>query len=160
MTYLDAKLFLPGLNLAYSDKASMAASVEERVPFVDHEMVVFALNLPSRYRLRGLTQKYLLKKLGMKYLPKQIAKRPKAGFGAPLRAWMHRDLGPMVDDLLSEESVRSRGYFRYKTIRKMIDDNRNGRQDYGHRLWGLLTIELWHRIFIDGSIGPTKPLEM
>jgi asparagine synthase (glutamine-hydrolysing) len=160
MTYLDAKLFLPSLNLTYSDKASMATAVEERVPFVDHEVMTFALNLPSKYRLRGLTQKYLLKKLGLKYLPKEVVYRPKAPFGAPLRAWMHRDLGPLVDDLLSEESVRRRGYFRYEAIRKMIEDNRNRRQDYGHRLWALLTIELWHRIFIDRSMRPSQSLQV
>ena len=149
MTYVDTKLFLPGLNLAYTDKASMAASVEERVPFVDHEIVSFALNLPSKYRIHRLTQKYLLKKIATKYLPREIVYRPKAPFGAPLRSWMHRDLGPLVDELLSEESIRRRGYFRYKAVRKMIEDNRNGRQDFGHRIWALLTIELWHRNFVD-----------
>jgi asparagine synthase (glutamine-hydrolysing) len=154
MTYLDTKLFLPGLNLAYSDKASMAAAVEERVPFVDHEMVTFALTLPAKYRLQGFHQKYLLKKLAARYLPEEVVKRPKAPFGAPLRAWMHRDLAEMVDDLLSEESVKKRGYFRYDVIRRIVEENRCGRQDYGHRLWGLMTIELWHRIFIDGETEP------
>jgi asparagine synthase (glutamine-hydrolysing) len=154
MTYADTKLFLPSLNLAYSDKASMAASVEARVPFVDHEMAAFALNLPSRLRIRNLTQKYLLKKVAESQLSSDVVYRPKAPFGAPLRAWMKKDLQPVVDDLLSETSVKRRGYFNYSSIRRMIDDNRNGREDYAHRLWGLLTFELWHRIFIDGEISP------
>ena len=153
MTYLDTKLFLPGLNLAYTDKASMAASVEVRVPFVDHDMVSFALNLPSKYRLHKLTQKYLLKKMALKYLPRDIVYRPKAPFGAPLRSWMHRELSPMVEDLLSKKSIENRGYFHYDFIQKIISDNRSGRRDYGHRLWGLLTFEIWHRVFIDGDIG-------
>lgn len=153
MTYLDTKLFLPGLNLAYTDKASMAASVEVRVPFVDHDMVSFALNLPSQYRLKKLTQKYLLKKVAQKYLPKDIVYRPKAPFGAPLRAWMHRELSPMVERLLSKESIERRGYFNYEFVQKIIADNQSGKRDYGHRLWGLLTFEIWHRIFIDDDLG-------
>ncbi len=158
MTYLDTKLFLPGLNLAYSDKASMAAAVEVRVPFVDHEIVSFAAGLPSSFHLRGQTQKYLLKKVALRYLPRNVVYRPKAPFGAPLRSWMHRGLGPVVDEFLSEESIRRRGYFRPAAVRKMIDDNRAGRHDYGHRIWSLLTVEIWHRMFIDRTMLPSDDL--
>ena len=153
MTSLDTKLFLPSLNLAYSDKASMAASVEVRVPFVDHEEVTFALNTPSRDRLRGLKQKHILRQVARGYLPAEIVQRPKAPFGAPLRAWMRHDLRELLEDTLSEETIRRRGYFKHKEIRRMIDWNLLGREDYAHRLWALLTFELWHRMFIDDCDG-------
>jgi asparagine synthase (glutamine-hydrolysing) len=158
MTYLDTKLFLPGLNLAYSDKASMAAAVEVRVPFVDHEVVSFAASLPSSYHLRGITQKYLLKKVALRYLPRDIVYRPKAPFGAPLRSWMHRGLSTLVDDLLSEASIRTRGLFKPAPVRRMITDNRAGKHDYGHRIWSLLTLEIWHRMFIDRTMHPSEKL--
>jgi asparagine synthase (glutamine-hydrolysing) len=157
MTYMDAKLFLPGLNLLYSDKASMAASVETRVPFVDHELVSFALGLPPALKVRGLTQKYLLKRVAENYLPSHIVNRPKAPFGAPLRSWMRRDLMPLVNDLLSADSLKRRGCYNVGAVRKMVEDNRDGREDHAHRLWGLLTIELWHRIFIDREFRVESP---
>lgn len=157
MTYLDCKLFLPSLNLAYSDKASMAASVEIRVPFVDHELLNFGLSLPASTRIKGLRQKWALKEVARNYLPREVVDRPKAPFGAPLRSWMRRDLAPMVDEYLSETSIKKRGYFDHTVVRRMIDDNRDGREDYAHRLWALLTMEIWHRIFVDGEIDPSLP---
>jgi asparagine synthase (glutamine-hydrolysing) len=157
MTYTDTKLFLAGLNLAYTDKASMAASVEVRVPFLDHRLVETAVGLPSRLRIRGFEQKWLLRQIGYQYLPRKVVDRPKAPFGAPLRSWMRRDLMPMLREYLSEESVKQRGYFQYSSIKRMIDANESGREDYAHRLWGLLTLEVWHRIFVDGEISPSFP---
>ncbi len=157
MTYTDAKLFLAGLNLAYTDRASMAASVEVRVPFLDHRLVDLAINLPRRQRIRGAKQKLLLRQVAYKYLPRQIVDRPKAPFGAPLRSWMRRDLRPLLEEYLSEKRIKERGYFRYEAVRAMIDANTSGREDYAHRLWGLLTIELWHRIFVDKEITPSLP---
>jgi asparagine synthase (glutamine-hydrolysing) len=157
MTALDTKLFLPGLNLMYSDKASMAASVELRVPFVDHEVVTFAHNLPDRDRIRGFRQKHMLKRIARRYLPNEIINRPKAPFGAPLRSWLRGDLNVMLKDLLSEESLKRRGYFEPVAIHRMIRENEEGREDHAHRLWGLLTFELWHRIFVDGDMNPSLP---
>lgn len=157
MTYTDTKLFLAGLNLAYTDKASMAASVEVRVPFLDHRIVETALGLPSHLRIRGFQQKWILRQIAYQYLPRQVVDRPKAPFGAPLRSWMRRDLLPMVREYLSEESVNRRGYFQYPAIKRMIDANESGREDYAHRLWGLLTLEVWHRIFVDGETTPSLP---
>lgn len=157
MTTLDSKLFLPGLNLMYSDKAGMAASVEIRVPFVDHEVVNYALNLPDRDRIRGVCQKYALKRMARRYLPAGVVDRPKAPFGAPLRSWMRRDLSGMLKDLLSEESIKKRGYFEPAVVHRMIRENEEGREDHAHRLWGLLTFELWHRIYVNGETPSRLP---
>ncbi len=157
MCYVDSKLFLPSLNLTYSDKMTMAASVEGRVPFVDHTVVEFAMNLPAKYKLDGTTGKALLRKAARGLVPDDVIDRPKAPFGAPLRAWTQRDLKPMIDDLLSRESVERRGYFNYGFIQRTLERNASGKDDFAHRIWALLTLEIWHRIFIDGETPEPFP---
>ncbi len=149
MLYLDIKTFLPCLNLTYSDKTSMAASVEVRVPFLDHQLVELAARIPADYKLHGTTRKYVLKQALRNVLPKEILYRKKAGFSAPVRAWLLDALKPMVDDLLSEETVRRRGYFDPTTVRSVIDAHRQGREDNALKIYQLLTFELWHRTFLD-----------
>jgi asparagine synthase (glutamine-hydrolysing) len=149
MLYVDMKTFLPCLNLTYTDKTSMASSMEVRVPLLDHDLVEMAARMPARLKLRGLTRKYALKRAAEKWLPREIIHRKKAGFSAPVRAWLVRDLRDMVDDLLSSENVNSRGYFDYREVRRLIDDNRAGREDNSLKIFQLLTLELWHREFID-----------
>jgi asparagine synthase (glutamine-hydrolysing) len=149
MLYVDLKTFLPCLNLAYTDKTSMASSVEVRVPLLDHELVEMAARIPARLKLKGLTRKYILKRAAEAWLPREIVYRKKAGFSAPLRAWLTRDLREMVEDLLSETNIRRRGYFDYRIVRRLIDDTRSGREDNNLKIFQLLTLELWHREFID-----------
>lgn len=149
MLYVDLKTFLPCLNLTYTDKTSMAASMEVRVPFLDHELVEMAARIPARLKLKGLTRKYILKRAAESWLPGEIIHRKKAGFSAPLRAWLVRDLRDMVEDLLSESNVRGRGMFNYAAVRNLIDDNLSGREDNSLKIFQLLTLELWHREFID-----------
>ena len=147
MLYVDMKTFLPCLNLTYTDKTSMANSLEVRVPFLDHELVELAARIPARLKIKGLTRKYVLKKAAERWLPRTIIYRKKAGFSAPLRAWLRRDLRDMVEDLLSEEAINRRGYFEYKEVRRLIDDNLAGREDNSLKLFQLLWLELWHREF-------------
>lgn len=149
MLYVDMKTFLPCLNLTYTDKTSMATSMEVRVPFLDHELVELAARIPAGLKLKGLTGKHILKRAAEAWLPREIIHRKKAGFSAPVRAWLVRDLRDMVEDLLSESNIRSRGYFEYGFVRKLIDDNLSGREDNGLKVFQLLTLELWHRAFID-----------
>jgi asparagine synthase (glutamine-hydrolysing) len=150
MLYLDLKTFLPCLNLTYTDKTSMAASTEVRVPLLDHELVEMAARIPARLKLKGLTRKYILKRAAEKWLPREIIYRKKAGFSAPVRAWLVNDLREMVEDLLSADNVRRRGYFDYGFVRRLIDDNLAGREDNNLKIFQLLTLELWHREFMDG----------
>ena len=149
MLYVDLKTFLPCLNLTYTDKTSMAASMEVRVPLLDHELVEMAARIPARLKIKGLTRKYVLKRAAEKWLPRNIIYRKKAGFSAPLRSWLQKDLREMVEDLLSESNVKQRGYFDYAEVRRLIDDNLAGREDNSLKIFQLLTLELWHREFID-----------
>jgi asparagine synthase (glutamine-hydrolysing) len=149
MLYVDLKTFLPCLNLTYTDKTSMANSLEVRVPLLDHELVELAARIPARLKLKGLTRKYILKKAAEAWLPRNIIYRKKAGFSAPLRAWLRRDLRDMVEELLSEANINRRGYFDYAEVRRLIDDNLAGREDNGLKVFQLLMLELWHREFID-----------
>jgi asparagine synthase (glutamine-hydrolysing) len=149
MLYVDLKTYLPCLNLAYTDKTSMAASMEVRVPLLDHELVELAARVPAGLKLKGMTRKYILKRAAEAWLTKEIIHRKKAGFSAPVRAWLVRDLREMVEDLLSESNIKDRGYFNYSAVRRLIDDNLSGREDNSLKVFQLLTLELWHRAFID-----------
>lgn len=145
----DITMFMLGLNLTYTDRASMAASVEVRVPFIDKIVVTKAMEIPGRLKIKHGESKYILKKAAEFFLPKEIIYRPKASFGAPIRAWISGDLKPMVDDLLSEESISKRGFFNYEFIKKIVDDDRAGAKDNAYQIYQLLTLELWCREYID-----------
>lgn len=149
MCNTDLHLFLLGLNLTYSDRASMAASVEVRVPFVDKKVIEYAMPIAGDLKIKGGVSKYILKKVAEKYLPREIIYRPKAPFGAPIRSWISDELKPMVDDLLGEEAVRKRGIFNYSYLKRIIDEDRMGVRDNAYRIYQLLTIELWFREFVD-----------
>lgn len=153
--YVDAKTFLPCLNLAYTDKMSMAASIEVRVPLLDDELVSTAARIPPNLKLRRLTRKYVFKRSMERVLPRDVIWRRKAGFGAPVRSWLVNDLSPLIDDVLSRETIRSRGLFEPREVRRIVDANRAGTEDNALRLWALLTLELWQQAFIDST--PTAP---
>ncbi|HEX6624535.1 MAG TPA: asparagine synthase (glutamine-hydrolyzing) [Pyrinomonadaceae bacterium] len=149
LLYVDLKTFLPCLNLDYTDKTAMATTLEVRVPFLNVEMVELAARMPPALKLRGLKRKYILKRAAERLLPFDVVWRKKAGFGAPFRAWLRGPLRPLVEDLLSEETVRRRGLFRPSEVRRVVEQNYTGREDYSLQVLQLLTLEMWHRIFID-----------
>jgi asparagine synthase (glutamine-hydrolysing) len=149
LLYVDLKTFLPCLNLAYTDKTSMAANLEVRVPFLNYELMELGARMPPHLKLRGLKRKYILKRAAEKLLPKEIVWRKKAGFGAPIRAWLRGPLRSMVADLLSEETIRRRGLFRPDEVQCIIDANLSGREDYNLQVFQLLVLELWQGQFMD-----------
>ncbi len=149
LLYVDLKTFLPCLNLEYTDKTSMAATLEVRVPLLNHELVELAARMPPALKLRGLKRKYILKRAAETLLPRDVVWRKKAGFSAPFRAWLRGPLRPLVEDLLGEETVRRRGLFRPAEVRRVVEANASGREDYNLQVLQLLTLEMWHRIFID-----------
>src|SRR5262249_35357716 len=151
MLYLDLKLFLPCLNLTYTDKTSMANSLEVRVPYLDHELVELAAGIPAGLKLRRFTRKYILKRSLQGLLPDSIIHRKKAGFSAPLRAWLRKDFAGMVEETLSTKRVEERGYFSPKEVRRLIDANNSGREDNALKIFQLLTLELWQRTFIENK---------
>jgi asparagine synthase (glutamine-hydrolysing) len=153
---VDIKTFLPCLNLAYTDRMSMAASTEVRVPLLDDEMVDLAGRIPPRLKLRRLTRKYILKRAMQGVLPEEVIWRPKAGFGAPLRAWIGGDMRELVDDCLSPATVSSRGLFDPTAVRRLVSDNDRGVADNALRIWALVVLELWQRTFLDRPVAGRK----
>jgi asparagine synthase (glutamine-hydrolysing) len=131
----------------------MAASIECRAPFIDNELVELTSRMPADLKVRGFTLKYLLKKAVSPWLPKEILTRKKRGFGAPVGAWLRRDLGPLVEDTLSERQVTQRGLFAWPAVRNLIEQHRTRRADHTDHLLGLVNLELWCRIFIDRHPG-------
>jgi len=149
MCYTDMHLFMQGLNLTYTDRASMAASVEVRVPFIDTHVAKLAMSIPGEMKFRKNESKYILKKVAERYLPHDVVYRPKASFGAPIRSWISGDLREMVDDLLSEGNVNKRGIFNPIFVKDLINSDRNGSEDQAYQIYHLLTIELWYQQFVD-----------
>jgi asparagine synthase (glutamine-hydrolysing) len=151
LLYVDLKTFLPCLNLITTDKTSMAANLEVRVPFLNRQMIEFAARMPPELKLHGFKRKYILKRALEKLLPHDVVWRKKAGFGAPIRSWLRGALRPLVAELLSDEVVRKRGLFRPEEVRRLIDRNLSGREDLSLQVFQLLNLELWQRQFIDRS---------
>lgn len=150
MLYLDTKAFMVSLNLTYNDKMSMASSVEVRVPFLDWELAEWvASNLPPKLKLHNGTTKHIFREAMRPLLPREVLEQKKAGFGAPADYWLANDLKEIVDDLLSETKIKSRGLFNARALRRLVDEQRSGRQDWSAHVWQFLTLELWIQAFID-----------
>ncbi|WP_107771334.1 asparagine synthase (glutamine-hydrolyzing) [Nocardioides sediminis] len=145
MCLADSRLFMPGLNLTYTDRASMAASTEVRVPFVDPLVFEAAFSLPGPAKIRGRVQKAALKDVARTWLPDEIVDRPKASFGAPLRAWVTNDLREVVDDVLVGGELVGTGFLRREPLLRLVADQRSGRRDRSKEVWQLLSLELWYR---------------
>jgi asparagine synthase (glutamine-hydrolysing) len=144
MCLADSRLFLPGLNLAYTDRSSMAASCEVRVPFVDTPVFEAAFALSDSERIHGRSQKAALRDVARHWLPDEIIDRPKASFGVPLRAWVNTDLSSIVDDVLLQGELVSTGALRREQLERLVADQRAGRRDYSKQVWQLLSLEIWY----------------
>jgi asparagine synthase (glutamine-hydrolysing) len=149
MLALEQRFFLADHNLNYTDKMSMAAGVEVRVPFLDRDLVDFSARIPNKYKQKGSTGKWVLKKAMENYLPKNVIYRPKTGFGVPLRRWIKYELRELLTDLLSAESIKKRGLFSSRAVHQLISDNDSGKIDASYTLLSLLCIEIWCRAYID-----------
>ncbi|MGH7287181.1 MAG: asparagine synthase (glutamine-hydrolyzing) [Myxococcota bacterium] len=151
MLYLEIKFFLTDHNLNYVDKVSMASGVEVRVPMLDPELMALAARLPLHLKQRGRHGKWILRKAMESYLPRDVIWRTKAGFGAPLRHWLRNDLRTIVDDVLSDASLRARGLFDPKGVAELIEADRERRVDAAYSIFSMICIELWCRMFVDRS---------
>ena len=149
MLSVDADTQLPDDLLLLTDKMSMAVSLECRVPLLDHELVELAARLPADVKVRGGRLKHLMKLSLKGLLPENILNRKKRGFGTPMGAWLKGDLAPLVRYLLSEESVKVRGLFRYAEIARLIAAHEANRLDGTDQLMALLNLEIWARVFLD-----------
>ncbi|MBN1249985.1 MAG: asparagine synthase (glutamine-hydrolyzing) [Anaerolineae bacterium] len=152
--YVDIKTYLVDDILTKVDRMSMAASIEARVPLLDHRIVEFALSLPSHHKLRRGRTKLALRRAMRGRLPKAVLNRPKQGFSIPLKHWLRGSLKPLMMDLLSADCVRRRGYFAPQTVDRWVADHLRGYANHSHRLWALMVFELWHRQMLDEGANP------
>jgi asparagine synthase (glutamine-hydrolysing) len=148
---MDMNTLLPDMNLMYTDKLSMAHSIEARVPFLDNDVVDHAFSIPVQAKVKNLKRKQILKKAMEGVVPHEVIYRKKAGFGSPLRSWLQKDLKPMTEDLLSEERIRARGFFKPATVNRFKDDFYSGRVDRSQGIFSMLCFELWCQTFLDKS---------
>ncbi|MFJ9174588.1 asparagine synthase (glutamine-hydrolyzing) [Streptomyces sp. NPDC102360] len=156
MCLADARMFLPGLNLAYTDRSSMAASTEVRVPYVDVEVVKAAFAFPGDRKIVGRQSKAVLKEAATSILPKEIVHRPKGLFSAPLRAWMSRDLAPLVREVINDGELVRSGFLRRDALRRLAAEDAAGHSDHSKHLWHVLTLEYWYRDATSGSDKSTS----
>jgi len=152
MLYLEGKYFLADHNLNYVDKIAMANGVEVRVPLLDPDVVELAARLPIEYKQRRSVGKWVLRRAMEPYLPHEVLWRGKTGFGAPLRQWLRSDLRPLVEDVLSKQSLERRGLFDPHGVKKLIADDLNQRIDATYTIFSMICIELWCRMFVDKSV--------
>jgi len=155
LLYLDQKLFLPCLNLENSDKTSMANSVEMRVPYLAKALVERVAAIPDRQKIHGLTRKFILREALNGRIPDAIIRRKKTGFNPPVRYWVRNNLKEYLHDVFSSRSFQQRGLFDLRMVTKLIEDNDNGVKDNALKIWALLVLEEWHRVFVDRS--PVEP---
>lgn len=143
--YLCMKLYLQDGILVKVDRASMAHSLEVRVPYLDHHLVEFAAGIRSGYKLRGLTTKYVFKRAVRGLLPPRIIERRKAGFMIPLADWISKDLRDMVEDLCSPSSLGNDGWFDARYVRRLLDEHFQRRRDHRRAIWALLVFQYWRK---------------
>lgn len=148
MLYFDTKTWLVDDLLIKADRMSMAASLELRVPFLDHRLVEFAASVPSKYKIMGTKTKYLLKELMKDQLPENIVKRKKMGFPTPLEIMFRGDLYGYAADILLSKSSIERGYFREDALRKLLEEHKSGKAAHHKTIWQLVVLEEWHRHFV------------
>jgi len=148
-SHLLIQTFLAAHNFLYTDKTSMAVSVETRVPFMDVELMRLAARIPEHYKLRGATTKYVLKKAMERYLPPSVLYRSKTGFGAPLRQWIAEDLHEPIEVLLGKKRLEERGLLNPAVVARLLDENRRNEADHAYLIYALLTLELWMQTYVD-----------
>ena len=150
LLYTDLKTYLVEL-LMKQDQMSMAASLESRVPFLDHHLVEFAAALPTRLKLRGFKTKWILRESVRSILPREILTRKKMGFPVPFGLWMRSGWQGVARDVLLDRRTRERGIIEPAAVEQLLAAHVDGRQDGADAIWSLMNLELWYRTFIDGE---------
>ncbi|MGA2069879.1 MAG: asparagine synthase (glutamine-hydrolyzing) [Sedimentisphaerales bacterium] len=153
MLYTDCKLWLPDNLLDRGDRMTMGASVECRVPFLDHEVVEFAFNLPVNVKVKAFTRKWLIKQVALKYLPENIINRRKVGFSVPLAQWFRGKLRDMCYDRICNQQGIMRQLLNQKQLERILDDHCSGRKDNALKIWTLLGLSIWSDIFCKNKIS-------
>jgi asparagine synthase (glutamine-hydrolysing) len=151
MLYTDIKTYLVEL-LMKQDQMSMAASIESRVPFLDHVLVEQAMRIPTKYLLKGLSGKMVLKRALEDLLPPAILYRKKMGFPTPWARWLEGDQSNEVEEMLTSDRSLARGLFQADTLHRIFAEHRKRQRDHTDRIWRLMNLELWHRVFVDAEV--------
>ena len=155
---VDFGLYLVDDLLTKTDRASMAWSLEARVPFMDSVVANFAFSLPAKHKVRGLSKKRLLRQAAEPLLPRDVVHGRKRGFSIPASGWLRGELEPFARETLSDSTIRRQGFFRPEAVQRLIDAHVAGREDLSRQLWGLLAFTLWHEHHVEG-IRRDAPLE-
>ena len=143
--------------LVKTDRASMAHSLEARVPLLDPVVAELALALPTKLKVRGLAKKRLLRKAVEPLLPHEILSGEKRGFSPPMGTWLQNELQPLAREALSADTLRRQGFFRPQPVTRMLDDHVAGRADNSRKIWALLTFSLWFDRYADGTAAELEP---
>jgi asparagine synthase (glutamine-hydrolysing) len=146
---VDLGTYLVDDLLVKTDRASMAHSLEARVPFLDSVVTSFALALPTRQKVRGLRKKVLLRKAVEPLLPREVVHGRKRGFSIPAAAWLRGELEPFARDTLSADTLRRQGFFRHEPVQRLLDEHVSGKQDWSRQLWCVLAFTLWHERHVE-----------
>ena len=149
LLYVDINSYLPEDLLVKMDIATMANSLEARIPFLDHKFMEFVASIPSRLKLKGSKTKFILKAAFRDFLPDTIFKRRKMGFGVPVSRWFRNELKDYIYEILLDRRTLNRGYFRREGVERLLNDHVALRYDHSARIWALLFLEMWCRVFID-----------
>jgi len=149
LLYVDINSYLPEDLLVKMDIATMANSIEARVPFLDHKFMELVAGIPSRLKLKGSISKFVLKEAFSDFLPEAILKRRKMGFGVPVSRWFRNELKDYVFEILLDTRTLGRGYFREEGIKRLLDEHIASRYDHSAKLWALLVLEIWFRVYMD-----------
>ena len=147
----DIKNYLADNLLYKMDIASMASSLEVRVPYLDHNLVEYAVNVPLEYKIKGKEQKHLMKKALQKYLPDDLVYRKKWGFPAPIGNWLQTELSFMIDKYLSETELKKHGLFNAEFVKKMVAKFRGGETFHYKRVWALIVFQMWFNRYIENE---------